>query len=180
MAMNLRAELPAVLSCACLCVALVMLPSATRAANQVKGGTGGTPGFAGTWTIDPAKSDPPPAGRGGGAPGGGVTITISQTPNEITISTEGRQGPQTMTYKLDGSESTNQVAGRGGTQTVRSKAKWDGSRLIIDTTREFQGLTIGTHEVRHLENDGKAMVVESTTETPQGQLTRKIVYMKGS
>jgi hypothetical protein len=29
------------------------------------------PNFAGSWTLDAARSDPPPA-RGGGAPGGGA------------------------------------------------------------------------------------------------------------
>ena len=31
-----------------------------------KGGTGGTPGFSGTWTLDPLKSDQAGGRRGGG------------------------------------------------------------------------------------------------------------------
>jgi hypothetical protein len=137
----------------------------------------GKPDFSGTWTMDTAKSDPAPQGRGGGG-GGASSVTIKQTGGELAITSEGRQGPQTMTYKLDGSESTNQVMGRGGAQTVKSTAKWDGSSLVIETTRDFQGMAITTKEVRRLDNGGKEMIVESATQTPQGEMKRKIVYTK--
>ena len=137
----------------------------------------GKPDFSGTWTMDAAKSDPAPAGRGGGG-GGAATLTIKQTATELSIQSEGRQGPQTMTYKLDGSESKNEQMGRGGAMTVVSKAKWDGSSLVIDTTRDIQGMSITTHEVRKLDNGGKEMKVESTTQTPQGEIKRNVVYTK--
>ena len=133
--------------------------------------------FSGTWTLDTAKSDPPPQGRGGGG-GGGGSITIKQTGSELTITSEGRQGPQTLTYKLDGSEGTNQVMGRGGATTVKSTAKWDGSSLVIETTRDFNGMSITTKDVRRLDNGGKEMQVESTTQTPNGEQKRKTVYTK--
>jgi hypothetical protein len=133
--------------------------------------------FSGTWTLDTAKSDPPPQGRGGGG-GGGGSITIRQTGSELTITSEGRQGPQTLTYKLDGSESTNQVMGRGGATTVKSTAKWDGSSLVIETTRDFNGMSITTKDVRRLDNGGKEMQVEATTQTPNGEQKRKTVYTK--
>ena len=57
----------------------------------------GKPDFSGTWTFDTAKSDPPPQGRGGGGGGGGGSVTIRHTGAEIAITSEGRQGPQTMT-----------------------------------------------------------------------------------
>jgi hypothetical protein len=145
----------------------VVLPFAARAQ--------GKPDFSGTWTLDTAKSDPAPNGRGGG---GAATLTIKQTATELSVQTEGRQGPQTMTYKLDGSESKNEQMGRGGAQTLVSKAKWDGASLVIDTTREIQGMSITTHEVRKLDNGGKEMKVESTTTTPQGEIKRNVVYTK--
>ena len=147
----------------------VILPFPARAQTKTD--------FSGTWTLDTAKSDPPPQGRGGGG-GGGGPVTIKQTANELSITSEGRGGPQTMVYKLDGSESTNQMTGRGGAQTVKSTAKWDGSNLVIETTREFQGTPITTKEVRRLDNGGKEMQVESTTQTPNGEVKRKTVYTK--
>jgi len=149
-------------------LAAVVIPFAARAQSK--------PDFSGTWTLDTAKSDPAPQGRGGGM--GAGSVTIKQTGTELAVTSEGRQGPQTMTYKLDGSESSNEVMGRGGAQTVKSKAKWDGATLVIDTTRDIQGMTITTHEVRRL--DGKDMIVETTAQTPQGEQKRKVVYTKGS
>src|SRR5438552_11961858 len=133
-------------------VTAAVIPFAARAQ--------GKPDFSGTWTMDTAKSDPAPQGRGGGM--GGGSVTVKQTATELSITSEGRQGPQTMTYKLDGSESTNQVMGRGGAQTVKSTAKWDGSSLVIDTTRDMNGTTVTTKEVRRLDSGGKEMVVETT------------------
>ena len=150
--------------------AAVVLPFAARAQSK--------PDFSGTWTMDAAKSDPAPQGRGGGGGGGGGTLTVKQTATELAITSEGRQGPQTLTYKLDGSESSNQVMGRGGAQTVKSTAKWDGSSLVIETTRDFNGTAVTTKDVRRLDNGGKEMVVESTTQTPNGEQKRKVVYTK--
>jgi hypothetical protein len=136
----------------------------------------GKPDFSGTWTLDTAKSDPPPQGRGGG---GAATLTIKQTGTELSVTSEGRQGPQTMTYKLDGSPSSNEVMGRGGAQTVKSTAKFDGSSLVIETTRDFNGTAVTTKEVRTLGAGGKEMIVESTTTGgPNGETKRKVVYTK--
>ena len=76
-------------------MAAVILPFAAHAQPKAD--------FSGTWTLDTAKSDPPPQGRGGGGGGGGGTQTIKQTANELSIASEGRGGPQTLVYKLDGS-----------------------------------------------------------------------------
>ena len=136
------------------------------------------PDFSGAWTLDTAKSDPPPQGRGGGGGGGrggGVaSVTITQNPTMLTI----QQGPQTLQYKLDGSTSSNEVAGRGGTTTAISKARWDGAKLVIETTREIQGFSLTTTDVRSLSSDGKEMTVNTTTSTPQGDVNRKVVYSK--
>ena len=146
----------------------VILPFAARAQ--------GTPDFSGRWTLDTAKSDPAPAGRGGG--GGAATLMIKQTGTELSIQSEGRQGPQTMTYRLDGSESKNEQMGRGGAQTVVSKAKWDGASLVIESTRDIQGMSMTTKDVRKLDGGGKEMKVETTIQTPQGEQKRNVVYTK--
>ena len=137
----------------------------------------GKPDFSGAWTLDTTKSGPAPQGRGGSG-GGAASLTIKQTAMEMAVTSEGRQGPQTLTYKLDGSESTNQMMGRGGATPVKSTAKWDGSSLVIETTRDIQGMSITTKEVRKLENGGKEMHVETTAQTPNGEVKRKTVYTK--
>ena len=141
------------------------------------------PDFSGTWTMNAEKSDPPPqrggggGGGGGGGRGGGGPITIKQTATELSITSEGRQGPQTLTYKLDGSVSTN--PGRGGME-VKSTAKWDGSTLVVETTQDMGGTAVTSTVKRRLDNGGKSLIQEtSTTGGPNGPTTRKVVYDKG-
>ena len=132
--------------------------------------------FSGAWTLDAAKSDAPMAGRGGAA--GPVTLAIKQTAAELTIATKRGEQSQTATYKLDGSESKNETMGRGGAQTVVSKAHWDGAKLVIEGTREIQGFAITTKEVRSLSADMKEMTVETAISAPQGDINQKQVFTK--
>jgi len=175
--------------------AFVALPAAGWA--QAK------PDFSGSWTMDAAKSDPAPARGGGGAPGGGggaaaggggaaagggargggggrggggipMQMTIKQTPATLTIeSMAGQGGTQTLTYKLDGTESTNTM----GQGEAKSKATWDGAKLTITTTQDFNGNSIQTKDVYSM--DGANLVRQNTRTTPNGDVTRKVVYTKG-
>ena len=141
-------------------IAAVILPFAAHAQTKTD--------FSGNWTLDAARSDAPMGrgGAGGGGRGPGGPVVIKQTATEIVI------GP--ATYKLDGSASVNE--GRGG--QVTSKAKWDGAKLVIESTRDIQGMSIATKEVRSLSADGKDMTVEIAISTPQGDQNRKQVYTK--
>jgi hypothetical protein len=132
----------------------------------------GKPDFSGTWTLDAARSETPPGrgGRGGGGRGAAGPVTIKQSAAEITIGM--------LTYKLDGSESINQVQGRGGMQEVKSRAKWDGANLVIESTREVQGFSLTTKELRTLGAGGKEMTVQTTLSTPQGDQSFKQIYTK--
>jgi hypothetical protein len=159
--------------------ALVALPAAGWA--QAK------PDFSGSWTMDPAKSDPAPArGAGGGGGGGGrgggrgggvaMQVTIKQTPTQLTIDRTMGQGTQTAVYKLDGSESANTM----GQGQAKSKATWEGSRLVITTTQSLDTpngpVTIDSKDVFSL--DGGMLTLENTRNTPNGAQTRKVVYNK--
>ena len=136
--------------------AAVVLPFTVRAQTNAD--------FSGTWTLDATKSDAP-GGRGGRGPQG--PVAIKQTASEITIGQ--------ATYKLDGSESVNQLQGRGGMVEAKSKAHWDGAKLVIETTREIGGNSVTSTETRSLSADGKEMTVE----TSFNGNTRKTVFTKG-
>lgn len=142
----------------------VIAPCAARAQSK--------PDFSGTWTRDPAKSDPQ-QGRGGSS-----GHTIKQTDTEIAVTITGRGGPETSIYKLDGSESRNQSESPEGPITVKGRARWEGASLVIETTREIRGMTITSKEVRTLDVTGKEMTLEATTQSPQGEIKRKIVFGK--
>lgn len=144
--------------------------------------------FSGTWKLNPELSDPAGgpgggggqgAGRQGGGPGMTATdLVIQQSGDKIVI--ESRMGDQnrSVTYYLDGRDSKN--PGRGGDLTTKSS--WSTTTLVThgENTMSMGGnqMTITTHEVRSLSADGKQMTVVTTTTTPRGDRTRKLVYDK--
>ena len=117
--------------------------------------------FSGTWTPEPAAD----AGGGGGR-GGGGPMTVKQTATEISVETQGRNGPMTRTYKLDGSESEVQM----GQMTAKVSAKWDGSKLVI-TTKTDNGEQTQTWSL-----DGGKLKIDRTG----GRGPSSTTYTKGS
>jgi hypothetical protein len=132
------------------------------------------PDFSGTWTVDTEKSDPAPAGGpGGGGRGPGMMgpLTIKQTADSLSIESQGRQGnPQTRTYKLDGSE--HEVT--FGQMTAKAKARWDGDKIVIETTRNGRDGTPFTTSVTYSLNADGTLTADN--KTPMG--SRKVVYKK--
>jgi hypothetical protein len=100
-------------------LAAAVLAVATMAFAQAK------PDFSGTWTPEAA----PDAAAGGGGRGGGGPMTVKQTATELSVESQGRGGPQTRVYKLDGSESKFTM----GQGEAVATAKWDGNKLVITT-----------------------------------------------
>jgi hypothetical protein len=131
------------------------------------------PNFSGTWKLNTEKSDAMGGGGGGGMTPGALVIT--QTATELT--TEQTFGDQVRkaTYYLDGRESTN-PGGRGG--EAKSKTRWEGNSLIIETTSMMGENTVTSKAVRTLSEDGKTMTVVTTRPGPNGETTRKTVYDK--
>ena len=135
---------------AILSVAAVVLMAAGLAA-QAK------PNFAGDWMMVG------PDGRGNP----GATLTITQSAGAITLAdTGGGQAPTpgTLTYKLDGSDSRNTVAGRGGgapTEQV-SKAMWAGNKIVVTTA------TGSGEERRTFSMDDADLVIETTAPSRYG------------
>ena len=146
------------------------------------------PDFSGKWVMDPASAPAPPAGGGGGGGGRGgggggagfgQEFTAKQDAKMLTITR--MQGDQTVTatYNLDGSESKNMVAGRGGQQEQVSKAVWEGSKLTITTTINAGGTP--AEQKRVLAMEGGNLVIEQTNPGRGGgaPTTAKVVYKKG-
>jgi hypothetical protein len=120
------------------------------------------PDFSGTWTLDAEASGM--QGGGGGGRGMGGPMTIKQTATELSIERQGRNGPTTQTYKLDGSETEITM----GQMTAKASAKWDGSKLVI-TTKTDMGENTATYSL-----DNGNLVIESTG----GRGPGKRVYKK--
>jgi hypothetical protein len=121
------------------------------------------PDFSGVWTpdVDPAAAA---AAGGGGGRGGGGPMTVKQTATELSVETQGRNGPQTRTYKLDGSETEMPM----GQMTAKVSAKWDGSKLVI-TTKTDQGEQTATWSLA----DGKLKVDRTGGRGPSSTTYKK-------
>jgi hypothetical protein len=145
-------------------VVAAVLPFTTGAQSR--------PDFSGSWTRVVDKDDPA-AQRASSS-----SHTIKQTATEIAVTIAGRGGPETSIYRLDGSTSNNQVQSPEGPLTVTGTARWEGASLVIETRREIQGMTITTREVRTLDATGKEMTIEATTQSPQGEVKRKVMLIK--
>ena len=135
------------------------------------------PDFSGSWKLNVEKSDP--MGGGGGGMMRDAVTTITQTATELTVVTKFGENSRTATYKLDGTESVNPGMRGGETKT---KAKFDGATLVLEHTRNMSGpngdMQVTSKEVRSLSDDGKTMTVVTTSQGPNGETTRKMVYDK--
>ena len=160
-------------------VAVTILVSLTAAQTR--------PNFSGVWKpIDagvstPAPpvppSPPPPQGPPPPPPPRTLSLTIVQSPSELKIDRRvdgaGRELVYTFTFKLDGSESVNQM----GSIVFRTKASWDGPALVLAAVTSVDDKPLGQlKEVYRLEGD--ELIVESTRQTPGGTFTAKTAHQK--
>jgi hypothetical protein len=141
------------------------------------------PDFSGTWKLDMSKSTMPQrggGGGGGGAPGGGGggggmgDLTIKQTKDTLTIEQSMGGNAVTRTYKLDGTESTNTVMGRGGSSEIKIKSKWEGSKLVSEWQQAGRGGDMQTVK-ESIYMEGGNLV----RETDRGGNVTKLVFTKG-
>lgn len=120
------------------------------------------PDFSGSWTPD-TDAAAAPAGGGGGR-GGGGPMTVKQTATELVVERTTGRGPQSTTYKLDGTETEVTM----GQMTAKVTAKLDGNKLVI-TQKTDQGESTQTWSLA----DGKL-----TIERTGGRGPSKTVYKK--
>lgn len=130
------------------------------------------PDFSGSWILDAAKSDPAPPGAGGGGRGGApaTSLVIKQTPAEVSVT----QGPQTVVYRLDGTETIGPPPG-----DIKNKASWEGDKLVLAMKREvFAGADYVTLTGREVYSLTAGVLTIERTPPQQKAQTRKLVYTK--
>lgn len=131
------------------------------------------PDFSGSWAPDADKNPAAQAGGGRGR-GGGGPMTLKQDATSLTRTTQGRNGEQTTTYKLDGSEQEVTM----GQATAKVTAKWDGNNIVISTTRDMNGTNVTTTTTYSME--GSDLVVTTNGQGRDGSpMTNKVYYKKG-
>ena len=123
--------------------------------------------FAGTWTMDPSRSE----SAHQDAAIGSSTMVIRLVDDDLTIETIRGEGGkpaafhETLTFKLGGTETTS--PGDGGT-LVTGKARWEGTKLVVETARSVQGATVTTLYVHTLGAHGSEMTIDKTLTIQHG------------
>lgn len=187
------------LACALAFVAPAKLASAVAPAAN----------FAGTWVLDKTKSkDTPPLWADNLE---GYTMTVTQDEKQLTVENKlawkggappspggggggqggggrgmGRGGmmPMSLTYRLDGKETTSESSGdRPFLSTFKAEWKDDGKALELTNTRKFttpdgDQRTATTKERWELSADGKTLTVNRASESPRGTMKSTLVFNK--
>ncbi len=156
--------------------------------------------FSGTWRLDrdasdiPERGAGPRGGRGGGpgrggpgrgGPGGGPggfgaagTLVITQSLDLLTIEQQTPRGSRSVSYRLDGSESTS-PGPRGDLVTTST---WDGPTLLTVGTMKLStprgDFSMDLIEQRSLSPDGHTLTVQSVRMLPFGEVASTLVYRK--
>ncbi len=123
--------------------------------------------FSGVWKMDDSRSE----SAHQATPIGPVSLKISQTPGEFVIATRRSEADssvvttETLTCKLDGTDFIN---GGDSEVKIKSKAHWDGPKLVVETAREINGSTVTTHQVFELDREGKELTVQKTLTVQHG------------
>jgi hypothetical protein len=127
--------------------------------------------LSGEWKLNFAKSNygkfPAPSS---------MTRKIAHNDPKLILTTtqKGPQGEVTskLTYTTDGKESVNQVAGG----EAKGVAQWIGDKLMIESSREFQGVTLKQKDIWTLSADGKTLTIDSHVSIPNGEFDIKQVF----
>ena len=157
-----------------LAAALAMVLSTASIVAQSK------PTFAGKWTLVPDPNAAAGGGRGRGMGGGlGAEFTATQDDKTLTTVTNNPQvGEVKAVYNLDGTETKNPLSFGGQSIDRVSKVKWDGAKLVITTTVNFQGNNVESTQTWSLDAGGN-LIIENTSSFTGSPVTTKTTYKKG-
>ncbi len=123
--------------------------------------------FSGRWKMDADRSE----SAHQAVPIGPVSLVIGQTETDLVVETRRRDSKtpttriESLTYKLDGSETT--IPGKDGAP-ITTKARWDGAKLITSTVRDIRGSTVTTLDIHSLDPEAKILTVHRTLTVQHG------------
>ena len=138
------------------------------------------PDFAGTWTMDEARSDSS-THEGFVGP---VTWVIRQSPRQLIVDI--KRGPKAMTLTFTIYDKP--PGGAAATGVPSYIGYWSGDTLVTETAQNIQGQTVTTKETRTLQSSGQQMHVERIVQVEHGYTLRrgqnystaKDVFIKGA
>ena len=176
--------------------ALTLFMMAVGVSAQDKGN------FSGHWELDTSKSKLDERARIQS-----MTLDVAQTAADVKVESKITRAPRpegdaggngggrgmgrgrgfgggdsAMTYSLNGKETTIQQEGPMGQIPVTLKAKLDGGKLHLSSSRTFNGpngeITSTTKETWTLSDDGKTLTVEREQRNPRGTNSSTMVFTK--
>lgn len=125
------------------------------------------PDFTGTWVVvTPADS-------------AGQEQFVRHTSTTLSAGHASEGDGHNATYKLDGSESRNELGSHGQVIVTISKAVWEGAKVVITSTTTYpKGEKMNSKQIWSMDADGR-LVIEHT-QTMAGQPTRSgtVVHTK--
>jgi hypothetical protein len=127
------------------------------------------PNLSGNWMLNLAKS------QYGQFPAPEVMLrTIQHKDPALSMSTyqKGAQGEVTteLKYSTDGKPAVN--------GENKGAAHWDNDKLVIETTRAYQGTQLSQREEWTLSSDGKTLTIATHVKLPNGEFDVKQVFEK--
>ncbi len=153
--------------------------------------------FSGTWKLDTAKSQLSEFSRIEA-----MTMTVTQTAKDLKVATETKRqtppsaggmgrgagmgrvmgGDGETVYSLDGKETVTEVEGPNGKIPVKHKAKTEGGKVYLTSSRTFNGpmgeVKMNVKETWSLADGGKTLTVVREQSTPRGTNTNTLVFTK--
>lgn len=159
-----------------------------------------TPNFAGTWTLDIANSRISDREK---AAIEFQSLTVVQSDKDVNVTTStkrvappgaektagpsgtnSKMGPSSMSsdFTFDGKETVTTSTGPDGkAMPVKTSGKWDGSKLILTTTRTHGSpegeITTVQKDTWELAPDGK-LIIRRDNISPQGTTTTARLYTR--
>ena len=130
-------------------------------------GTQGVIDFSGTWKMDADRSE----SAHQAVPIGPVALIMKQSATDLSVETlrgdpdKTKTQSEVLTFKLDGAENT--ISGKDDVP-IKTKAHWEGTKLVLGTVRNIQGSTVTTLNVHTLDPNGKEMTVHKTLTVQHG------------
>jgi hypothetical protein len=153
-------------------LSLVVLALALSAAVRAQG----KPDFSGTWRFATSEPSGYKGSNGWGVPSS--TMVIRQSENELAIVSDQYGTPMRVVYKLDGGDTiwdAPESSQTGTTIKWRTKARWDGNKLILFTWNT------ALNQMRDiLTLSGGALNIVRATEQPGPSTNATLSYSKGS
>jgi hypothetical protein len=128
------------------------------------------PDFSGTWKLATEAADMFTSPQ----------LTVTNDAKTMTVTSTGQMGEFKTTYSLDGTEAKSPIEFNGNTIDRVTKTSWDGGKLLLTVTSNFNGQAFETKSVWSLAADG-ALLVEVTRPDFQGggaPVTSKATYKK--